>query len=76
VTLNGVGLNDTRLYNVDLPGFQIDRHSVGDTLQAGVDIPVTRNGHINLDVKRIWIDTQVRPGRAARLAASRRASAG
>ena len=56
----GAGLNYTRFYNVDLPGFKVDSNSFGGALQAGVDIAVTKNGYINLDVKKIWIDTTVK----------------
>ena len=55
----GAGLNYTRFYNVDLPGLKVDSNSFGGALQAGVDIEVTKNGYINLDVKKIWIDTDV-----------------
>lgn len=58
----GAGLNYTRFYNVDLPGFKIDQNSFGGALQAGVDIAVTKNGYINLDVKKIWIGTEVSSG--------------
>ncbi len=56
----GAGVNYTRFYNVDLPGFKVDSNSFGGALQAGVDIAVTKNGYINLDVKKIWIDTTVK----------------
>ncbi|MBU2642521.1 MAG: OmpW family outer membrane protein [Thiobacillus sp.] len=56
----GAGLNYTRFYNVDLaPGLTVDSNSFGGALQAGVDIKVTENGYINLDVKKIWIGTEV-----------------
>ncbi|KVW98900.1 OmpW/AlkL family protein [Thiobacillus denitrificans] len=59
----GAGVNYTRFYNVDLaPGLSIDKNSFGGALQAGVDIAVTKNGYINLDVKKIWIDTDVKSG--------------
>lgn len=58
----GAGLNYTRFYNVDLPGFNIDENSFGGALQAGVDIAVSKNGYINLDVKKIWIGTDVSSG--------------
>ena len=61
----GAGLNYTRFYNVDLPGFDVDSNSVGGALQAGVDIAVTKNGYINLDVKKIWIDTTVKTAAGA-----------
>ncbi len=56
----GAGVNYTRFYNVDLPGFKVDNNSFGGALQAGVDIAVTKNGYLNLDVKKIWIDTTVK----------------
>ncbi|MBT9567702.1 MAG: OmpW family protein [Thiobacillus sp.] len=56
----GAGVNYTRLYNVDLPGFKVDNNSFGAALQAGIDIAVAKNAFINLDVKKIWIDTKVR----------------
>ncbi|MHB1085876.1 MAG: OmpW/AlkL family protein [Thiobacillus sp.] len=55
----GAGVNYTRFYNVDLPGLKVDQNSFGGALQAGVDIAVTKNGYINLDVKKIWINTTV-----------------
>lgn len=56
----GAGLNYTRFYNVDLaPGLTLDSNSFGGALQAGVDIKITENGYINLDVKKIWIGTEV-----------------
>src|SRR5574340_304095 len=39
--------------------------SLGGALQAGVDIAVTKNGYINLDVKKIWIDTTVKTAAGA-----------
>jgi outer membrane protein len=57
----GAGLNYTAFYNVDLaPGLTVDDNSFGGALQAGVDIAVGKNGYINLDVKKIWIDTAVK----------------
>src|SRR3569832_2509174 len=59
----GAGVNYTRFYNVDLaPGLSVGKNSFGGALQAGVDIAVTKNGYINLDVKKIWIDTDVKAG--------------
>lgn len=59
----GAGVNYTRFYNVDLAtGLSVDKNSFGGALQAGVDIAVTKNGYINLDVKKIWIDTDVKSG--------------
>lgn len=61
----GAGLNYTYFYNIDLaPGLDVDQNSFGGALQAGVDIKVTENGYINLDVKKIWIGTEVTAGGA------------
>ncbi len=62
----GAGVNYTRFYNVDLAsGLNVDKNSFGGALQAGVDIAVTKNGYINLDVKKIWIDTTVKSAAGA-----------
>lgn len=61
----GAGVNYTRFYNVDLPGLTVDSNSFGGALQAGVDIAVSKNGYINLDVKKIWIDTTVKTAAGA-----------
>ncbi|MHB1244836.1 MAG: OmpW/AlkL family protein [Sulfuriferula sp.] len=56
----GAGINYTRFYNVDLAGLDVDRNSFGGALQAGVDIAVSDNGYINLDVKKVYISTKVK----------------
>lgn len=56
----GAGVNYTRFYNVDLTGLDLDRNSFGGALQAGVDIAVTDNSYINLDVKKVYISTKVK----------------
>jgi len=56
----GAGVNYTRFYNVDLTGLDVDRNSFGGALQAGVDIAVTGNSYINLDVKKVYISTKVK----------------
>jgi outer membrane protein len=57
----GAGVNYTRFYNVDLaPGLTVDRNSFGGALQAGVDIAIAKNLYLNLDVKKIWIETDVK----------------
>lgn len=63
----GAGINYTRFYNVDLPGLTVDKSSFGGALQMGVDIAVTKNGYINLDVKKIWIDTTVKTAAGAKV---------
>lgn len=59
----GAGLNYTMFYDNDLKlgGSKLDvDNSFGAALQAGVDIGLTKNVFLNLDVKKIWIDTDVK----------------
>ena len=61
----GGGVNYTRFSSVNLPaGVDIDRDSFGPALQAGVDFPLTKNISLNLDVKKVWIRTDVSAGGA------------
>ncbi len=56
----GAGLNYTRFSSVNLPaGVDIKRNSVGLALQAGVDIPLTKNLYLNVDVKKVYLGTKV-----------------
>lgn len=58
----GAGINYTYFYGVDTgPVAQhIDyKNSFGGALQAGLNINFCGNWHINLDVKKVWIDTDV-----------------
>jgi outer membrane protein len=56
----GAGVNFTQFSAVELPaGVDIDRHSVGLALQAGVDIPLQGRLSLNLDVKKVQIRTDV-----------------
>ncbi|MBB6561653.1 outer membrane protein [Acidovorax soli] len=61
----GAGLNYTRFSSVHLPaGVGIDKSSWGAALQAGVDIPLSRNLYLNVDVKKVYIQTDVFAGGA------------
>ena len=61
----GAGLNYTRFSSVKLPaGVDIDRNSFGAALQVGVDIPVAKNLYFNVDVKKVYIGTDVMAGGA------------
>ena len=61
----GAGLNYTRFSSVHLPvGVGIDRNSFGPALQAGVDFPLSKNLYLNLDVKKVYIKTDVSAGGA------------
>ena len=61
----GAGLNYTRFSSVHLAaGVSIDRNSFGPALQAGVDIPLSKNLYLNFDVKKVYIKTDVAAGGA------------
>ncbi|RYF28526.1 MAG: OmpW family protein [Comamonadaceae bacterium] len=57
----GAGVNYTRFSGVDILGgaATIDRNSFGGALQVGVDFPITKNVYLNLDVKKVYIKTDV-----------------
>ncbi|KJA09867.1 membrane protein [Acidovorax temperans] len=56
----GAGINYTRFSSVKLPaGVDIDRNSFGAALQVGVDIPLQKNLYLNVDVKKVYIKTDV-----------------
>ncbi len=56
----GAGLNYTRFSNVDLPaGLSIDKNSFGGALQIGTDFAIDKNWSVNLDVKKVWIRTDL-----------------
>lgn len=56
----GAGVNYTLFFNEDhgpaFTGLELDS-SWGLALQAGVDIPLRDNWYLNIDVKKIWIQT-------------------
>ena len=61
----GAGVNYTRFSGVRLPtGVDIDRNSFGPALQVGVDIPLAKNLYLNVDVKKVFIKTDVSAGGA------------
>lgn len=62
----GAGLNYTRFssVNIAVPGVTIDKNSWGPALQAGVDIPLSKNLYLNFDVKKVYIKTDVFAGGA------------
>ncbi|MGD9773276.1 OmpW/AlkL family protein [Diaphorobacter sp.] len=57
----GAGINYTRFSSVKLPaGLDVKRNSWGGALQVGVDYLLDKNWSLNLDVKKVYIDTDVR----------------
>lgn len=58
----GAGINYTRFYNVNLGGgtLTVDKSSWGGALQAGADIQLNKMLFLNIDIKKIWIDTDVK----------------
>lgn len=59
----GAGLNYTRFSSVHLPaGVGIDKNSWGAALQVGMDIPLAKNLYLNVDVKKVYIQTDVFAG--------------
>lgn len=58
----GAGINYTRFYDIRLlnGAATVDRSSWGGAIQFGADFPVNKTFFINVDVKKIWIDTDVK----------------
>ncbi len=56
----GAGLNYTKITQVNLASNTgLDDHSYGFALQAGVDVPLTKQVSLNFDVKKVQIQTGV-----------------
>lgn len=58
----GAGLNFTKIESERLGGVSLSNNSVGAALQAGVDIPLTKQLSFNVDVKKVYIKTHVYNG--------------
>ena len=59
----GAGINYTKFSSVSLPaGVSMDSDSWGGALQVGVDIPLKDNLYLNLDLKKVWMGTDVYVG--------------
>lgn len=62
----GVGVNYTRFYDNNLKvgtqSVELDNSSWGGALQAGVDFEIGKKSFINLDVKKIYMQTDVALG--------------
>ena len=60
----GAGVNYTRFSSVNLlnGGATIDRNSWGGALQVGFDIPLSKDLYLNVDLKKVYIQTDVFTG--------------
>ncbi|MFZ5546118.1 MAG: OmpW/AlkL family protein [Pseudomonadota bacterium] len=63
----GAGLNYTRLSSVKLGNavtgpLDLDRTSIGPAMQAGIDIGLGGPWSLNVDVKKVWIETDLKSG--------------
>ncbi len=57
----GAGINYTRFYGVSLNSpLDIERTSWGGALQVGVDVAIDKSSYINFDLKKIYIETDVK----------------
>lgn len=58
----GAGINYTRFSGVNLLGgaLTIDKSSWGPAIQAGMDIEINERFFLNFDIKKIWMDTDVK----------------
>lgn len=55
----GMGVNYTRFYDEDLPGLRVDKHSVGASLQIGADYAIDDRWFVNVDLKKLYIETDL-----------------
>jgi len=58
----GAGINYTHFYDINLlnGAATVNNSSWGGALQIGVDIPLDKKFFLNFDLKKIWIDTDVK----------------
>lgn len=58
----GAGINYTHFYDINLlnGAATVDNSSWGGALQIGADFPINKTFFLNVDLKKIWIDTDVK----------------
>jgi outer membrane protein len=63
----GAGINYTRFYDISLlnGAATVDRNSWGGALLVGADFPINRTFFLNVDLKKLWIDTDVKGAASA-----------
>lgn len=64
----GVGVNYTRFSDVNVPGFSVSKSSTGAALQVGADFPLTDSLSVNIDIKKIYMKTDVNAAGGANVA--------
>ncbi|MBO9538386.1 OmpW family outer membrane protein [Herbaspirillum sp.] len=62
----GAGINYTRISNTNVLGgaAELDNHSFGGALQAGLDIKIDKHWLVNFDLKKVQIRSDVKIGGA------------
>lgn len=55
----GVGVNYTKISAVDLGGNTLDSSSTGAAAQVGIDFPLDKKWSLNVDLKKVYIKTDV-----------------
>ncbi len=56
----GLGVNYTKISSVNLDGgLALDKSSTGASMQVGVDFPLDKKWSLNVDVKKVYIKTDV-----------------
>jgi outer membrane protein len=58
----GAGINYTKFYDINLSNgtLTVDNSSWGGALQIGADFPINKQFFFNVDLKKVWIDTDVK----------------
>lgn len=56
----GAGLNYTLFSGVEIPGIDVSRSSIGAALQVGIDIPLNQGLSVNIDLKKVYMKTDVK----------------
>jgi outer membrane protein len=58
----GLGVNYTKVSGVALGAVTLDSSSTGAAMQVGVDFPIDKKWSLNVDVKKVYIKTDVYSG--------------
>lgn len=58
----GLGVNYTKVSGVALGALTLDSSSTGAAMQVGVDFPIDKKWSLNVDVKKVYIKTDVYSG--------------